>query len=175
MSGSASHHNGTSSTTSAVLFHDSQSQTSLLYWQERTIEKMSFSTSTPPKITRRSATKLLGGAILTGFAASPLEAQQAATPQPTCSRLLTDEDLPFLEDMERAGCLYFTEQADPASGQVLDRATNKPATGEFDQHFPATIAATGYGLGALCISDKRGYLDTARIKKQVITTLDFHL
>ncbi|WP_433966913.1 hypothetical protein [Tunturiibacter gelidiferens] len=136
---------------------------------------MSFSTSTPPKITRRSAAKLLGGAILSGFAAAPLQAQQATSPQPAYTRLLSDEDLAFLEEMERAGCLYFTEQADPATGQVLDRATNKTATGEFDQHFAASIAATGFGLTALCISDRRGYLDTDRIKKQVITTLDFHL
>ncbi|NYF92202.1 glucoamylase family protein [Tunturiibacter empetritectus] len=137
---------------------------------------MSFNIPTPPKITRRSATKLLGGAILSSFAAAPLEAQQAAAPAtPAYSRLLTDEDLAFLEEMERAGCLYFTEQADPATGQILDRATNKTATGEFDTHFASSIAATGFGLTALCISDRRGYQDTARIKKQVLTTLDFHL
>jgi hypothetical protein len=136
---------------------------------------MSFSPSAPPKITRRSATKLLGGAILTSLIAPPLIAQQAATASPTYSRLLSDDDLAFLEEMERAGCLYFSEQADPASGQVLDRATNKTATGEFDQHFAASIAATGFGLTTLCISDRRGYLPTDRIKKQVITTLDFHL
>ena len=72
-------------------------------------------------------------------------------------------------------CLYFTEQADPATGQVLDRAVNKTSTGEFDTHFASSIAATGFGLTALCISDRRGYYPTDRIKKQVITTLDFHL
>ncbi|WP_158942430.1 glucoamylase family protein [Granulicella sp. S190] len=136
---------------------------------------MSISASTPPKITRRSATKLLGGAILSGFATSTLTAQQATPPQPAYSRLLSDEDLLFLEEMERAGCLYFSEQADPASGQVLDRAKNKTSTGELDTQFASSIAATGFGLSALCISDKRGYLTTDRIKKQVIATLDFHL
>ncbi|WP_260735209.1 glucoamylase family protein [Tunturiibacter lichenicola] len=136
---------------------------------------MSFSPSAPPKITRRRATKLLGGAIATGLIAPPLFAQQPATAPPTYSRLLSDEDLAFLEEMERAGCLYFTEQADPASGQVLDRATNKTSTGELDTHFASSIAATGFGLTALCISDKRGFLPADRIKKQVIATLDFHL
>ena len=139
------------------------------------IERMSFSPPAPPKITRRDATKLLGGAIVTGLIAPPLIAQQAATAPPTYSRLLSEEDLAFLEEMERAGCLYFSEQADPATGQVLDRATNKTSTGELDAHFASSIAATGFGLTALCISDKRGYIPTARIKKQIITTLDFHL
>jgi hypothetical protein len=136
---------------------------------------MSSSPSAPPKITRRGATKLLGGAIVTGLIAPPLIAQQTATIQSTYSRLLSDDDLAFLEEMERAGCLYFSEQADPATGQVLDRATNKTSTGELDAHFASSIAATGFGLTALCISDKRGYIPTGRIKKQVIATLDFHL
>jgi hypothetical protein len=77
--------------------------------------------------------------------------------------------------MEQAACLYFCEQADPSNGQVLDRAINKTSTGELDPHFVSSIAATRFGLTALCISDKRSYYPTDRLKKQVITTLDFHL
>ncbi len=136
---------------------------------------MSESSLTPPCLTRRDATKLLGGALLsTLFPSQSTEAQtQPATTGLT--RLLSDDDLAFLEEMEHCACLYFTEQADPASGQVLDRAHNKTSTGELDSHFASSIAATGFGLTALCISDRRGYYPTDRIKKQVITTLDFHL
>src|SRR5271168_654883 len=137
---------------------------------------MSVSSSTPPHITRRRATKLLGGALLSSLVTSPLaRAQQAEAQHSAPSRLLSDDDIAFLEDMEHSACLYFTEQADPASGQVLDRAVNKTSSGEFDTHFASSIAATGFGLTALCISDKRNYFKTDRIKKQVLTTLDFHL
>jgi hypothetical protein len=137
---------------------------------------MSASSSTPPHITRRSATKLLGGALLSGLVTSPLAlAQQVETPHNAPSRLLSDDDLAFLEDLEHSACLFFSEQADPASGQVLDRATNKNPTGELDSHFVSSIAATGFGLTALCISDRRGYFPTDRLKKQVLTTLQFHL
>jgi hypothetical protein len=137
---------------------------------------MSERSSTPPHITRRSATKLLGGALLSSLVTSPLAgAQQAEAPHPAFTRLLSDEDLAFLDDLEHAACLFFSEQADPSTGQVLDRANNKNVTGEFDAHFVSSIAATGFGLTALCISDRRGYFPTARLKKQAITTLQFHL
>jgi hypothetical protein len=143
---------------------------------------MSANDTTQPKITRRSATKLLGGAFLSGVVAPTLEwAQQpAATPAQTAAqqvytRLLSDADLDFLEDMEHAACLYFAEQADPSTGQVLDRAHSKNSTGEMDRYFVASVAATGFGLTALCIADRRNYFPTDRLRKQVITTLDFHL
>jgi hypothetical protein len=137
---------------------------------------MSVSSSTPPHLTRRSATKLLGGALLSTLVHSPLShAQQTEALHPASSRLLSDEDLAFLEEMEHSACLFFTEQADPSTGQVLDRAVNKTSTGEFDSHFVSSIAATGFGLTALCISDRRSYFPADRIKKQVLTTLDFHL
>jgi hypothetical protein len=141
---------------------------------------MSVCPPTSNKITRRNATKLLGGALLSNLVASSTSlAQKAAAPSSAppvvYKRLLSDDDLSFLDDMEHAACLFFTEQADPATGQVLDRATNKTSTGELDSHFASSIAATGFGLTALCIADRRSYLKTDRIKKQVLATLDFHL
>jgi hypothetical protein len=135
-----------------------------------------MSVSSPPHLTRRSATKLLGGALVSTLVHAPFtDAQQTEAKQPTFTRLLSDDDLVFLEEMEHAACLYFSEQADPSTGQVLDRAINKTSTGEFDSHFASSIAATGFGLTALCISDRRNYFPTDRIKKQVVSTLDFHL
>jgi hypothetical protein len=137
---------------------------------------MSVSSSTPPHITRRSATKLLGGALLSGLVTPPFALpQQIETQHSAPSRLLSEDDLAFLEDMELSACLYFAEQADPSTGQVLDRANCKNTTGTLDNRFVSSIAATGFGLTALCISDRRGYHTTDRIKKQVQATLDFHL
>jgi hypothetical protein len=124
------------------------------------------------KITRRTATKLLGGALLSTLA--PYDFAQAtspATPQPP----LSERDIAFLDDMQRRACLYFSEQVGPTTGQILDRAINKTTTGALDTQFASSIAATGFGLTGLCIADKRHYLPADRIRKQVITTLQFHL
>ncbi len=86
---------------------------------------------------------------------------------------LSAEDDAFLDEFERAGCLYFMEQAGPATGQVLDRAINK-GTGALDPRRAASIAATGFGLTALCIAHKRGYLPGEQVRERVRTTLEFH-
>ncbi len=87
-------------------------------------------------------------------------------------------DLSFLDALERQGCLYFWEQASPVTGQVLDHAANN-LSGQIDPTTTqASIAATGFGLTALCIADQRGYLTGvthAQIVARVRTTLSFHL
>src|SRR5229473_5124239 len=52
----------------------------------------------------------------------------------------TDDQL--LEEIEKAGFLFFWEQADPTTGQVRDRAL---AAGN-DTRTVSSIAATGFGL-----------------------------
>ncbi len=80
----------------------------------------------------------------------------------------------FLDDLERQGCLYFWEQASPKTGQVLDRSRNDLG-GARDPRRMASIAATGFGLTALSIADRRGYLPHAQIVERVKTTLEWHL
>ncbi len=81
----------------------------------------------------------------------------------------TDDQL--MEDIEKAGFLFFWEQADPTTGQVKDRAL---AAGN-DSRTISSIAATGFGLTALCIGDQRGYQPTATIAARVQATLSFLL
>ncbi len=135
-------------------------------------------------MTRRDATKLLGGALLSLSPLAGFDARaQQAVPSPSGPALspeetkagLTADDVAFLDEMERRGCLYFIEQAGPLTGQVLDRAVNRTSTGALDPRRSASIAATGFGLTSLCIADSRGYLPGGRIRQQVIRTLDFHL
>jgi len=131
----------------------------------------------PHGITRRSAVKLLGGGLLSGLGSSTLlraipPAQQQSI-YPTTSP--SEDDNAFLDDMQRRACLYFTEQVEPANGQVLDRASNKSTTGTRDTRFVSSVAATGFGLTALCIADTRRFIPTNQAKKQVLTTLKFHL
>jgi len=86
----------------------------------------------------------------------------------------TGEDEDFLDDLERQACLFFWEQGSPNTGQILDRARNN-LTGGRDPRRMASIASTGFGLTALCIADRRGYLPHAQILERVRTTLKWHL
>jgi hypothetical protein len=128
-------------------------------------------------ITRRDAAKMLAGTFLYRHA-KPVFAQTAAAltfPPNTIKYALTPEEDAFLDDLVRAGCLYFYEQADPSTGQVLDRAINKTSTGERDRRFVSSIAATGFGLTALCIAHQRKYLPPERVRQRILTTLQFHV
>ncbi len=81
----------------------------------------------------------------------------------------TDDQL--LEEVERASFLFFWEQADPSTGQVKDRAK---ADGN-DTRDVSSIAATGFGLTALCIADQRAYASSASLRERVRATLRFLL
>ena len=80
----------------------------------------------------------------------------------------TDNQL--LDDIEQTAFLFFWEQADSTTGMVRDRAL---ATGASDSRIVSSIAATGFGLTALCIGDQRGYQAHAAILARVQATLNF--
>jgi hypothetical protein len=82
---------------------------------------------------------------------------------------LTDDQ--FLDQIQKAIFLYMWEQASPVTGQVKDRAL---AAGN-DTRTVSSIAATGFGLAALCIGDQRGYGASADIVTRVQNTLNFIL
>ena len=87
---------------------------------------------------------------------------------------LNPSDDAFLEDLEQRGCRFFLEQASPLNGQVLDRARADNSDGQRDPRKLASIAATGFGLSALCIAHHRRYADPTTIRAQVLRTLRFH-
>jgi hypothetical protein len=80
---------------------------------------------------------------------------------------ITDDQ--FLDQLEQAIFQFFWEQADPTTGQVKDRAL---AAGG-DTRTVSSIAATGFGLTALCIAGKRGYRPSTEIQARVLATLNF--
>ena len=121
-----------------------------------------------PAVTRRQVLQSLAAAG--GMRTSA----NASRPQPGNRGNPKAGDEAFLDDLERQGCLFFWEQASDKTGQVLDRARND-LKGSRDPRRMASIAATGFGLTALCIADKRGYLPHAQIVDRVRTTLDWHL
>lgn len=75
----------------------------------------------------------------------------------------TRADEAFLDDLEQHGSLFFWEQSSEKTGQILDRARNDLA-GRRDPRKMASIVSTGFGLTALCIADKRGYLPHKRVE-----------
>jgi hypothetical protein len=87
---------------------------------------------------------------------------------------LAAADSAFLDDLQRRGCLFFLEQGSPTTGQVLDRARAVNPSGERDPRRMASIAATGFGLSALCIADRRRYIPHIVVLERVRTTLRFH-
>lgn len=83
---------------------------------------------------------------------------------------LSAEDDAFLDELERASILFFWEQADSSSGQIRDRAV---VNGVNETRPVASIASTGFGLTALIIAHKRGYLDAKQVEARIETTLNF--
>ena len=125
-----------------------------------------------PRVSRRDLLRWMSaagaGAALPGFG-------PALAHVPTAARLSAQDDA-LLDDMQRRAALYFYEQADPASGQVLDRAYADNTDGKLRTSRPlSSIAATGFGLTTFCVADHRGHLPHADILTRVRATLDFHL
>lgn len=85
------------------------------------------------------------------------------------SRQLSPEDDAFLEDLSRRAFLYFWEQTDPNTGLVRDRAG---VNGERRSDL-ASIAATGFGLTALCIAAEREWIGPEEARERARTTLRF--
>jgi len=79
------------------------------------------------------------------------------------------EDDAFLEELERATFRYFTDATHPATGLVKDRHHTDSA----DDRPVASIAATGFGLTALCIADECGWLPRDEARQRARTALQF--
>ena len=77
----------------------------------------------------------------------------------------------LLDDMEGRGVAYFYEQSHPETGLVRDHA---PVVGVTASR-QGSIAATGFGLSALCIAAERHYLAPAVCEERVEKTLAFLL
>src|ERR1700686_286289 len=96
------------------------------------------------------------------------EKQNSPKPAPATTSLSPADDQ-FLDELEKLNFQYFWEQASPQTGLVKDRCNvqvdNKSNVG--------SIAATGFGLTALCIAEKRGYIPLVDARDRVLATLRF--
>ena len=117
------------------------------------------------RITRRTLLRaggMAGAGIWLGSQAATLGFGSAATSSNT-------SDDRFLDEIERASFEFFWNEASPSTGQVKDRAL---LNGK-DSRLMASIAATGFGLTALCIADHRRYRKHGEIVERVRKTLRF--
>ena len=92
--------------------------------------------------------------------------QPAPPPVPAA---LSPEDDQFLDELEKANFLFFWEQTDPRTGLVKDRCNVRSP----DTTLVGSIASTGFGLTAICIAQKRGFISYAEARLRVISTLSF--
>ncbi len=100
-----------------------------------------------------------------------IEAQPAAAPgRPTVAPVLSPEEDQLLNDVEQTGFLFFWEQGSPNTGMVKDRCNVHK---DDNQGIASSIAATGFGLTALCIGEKRGFISNAAVLERVLVTLRF--
>jgi hypothetical protein len=86
---------------------------------------------------------------------------------------LSARDEAFLEDLERREFRYFWEQADPNTGLVADRARTDGEPLDENHQGVASIAATGFGLTAICIAAERRWISRDQAKERVRATLRF--
>src|SRR5262245_57800212 len=82
---------------------------------------------------------------------------------------LSPEDSQFLEDLEKASFLFFWEQTNPETGLVKDRCNVRTS----DNGVVASIAATGFGLTALCIGQENGWVSLRDARTRAIASLRF--
>jgi len=82
---------------------------------------------------------------------------------------LSQGDDAFLEELEKANFQYFWDQADPQTGLIKDRCNVRGQ----DHTVVSSIAATGFGLTALCIGDQRGYVSRPDAQTRALETLRF--
>src|SRR5207244_4525382 len=82
-------------------------------------------------------------------------------------------DEALLEDLERRSFQYFWDQGNPRTGLVLDRTHTDGSATDENHRAVASIAATGFGLTALCIAAERRWVDPIAARERVRITLRF--
>src|SRR5476651_1747694 len=113
-----------------------------------------------PGMDRRSFLKTAGGfAAYTLFGPSLIQ------------RSLRGSDEAFLDDMAERSFRFFWEQSDPYTGLTRDRTVSGRHIE--DHRNIGSIAATGFGLAAICIGAERNWVDPELARTRVRNTLTF--
>jgi hypothetical protein len=107
-------------------------------------------------------------ATFLGSSPKPEERHTVAA-RPPIRTSLSPEDDQFLDELERLNFCYFLEQTNPETGIIKDRCQVQGN----DNGIVGSIAATGFGLTALCIGHERGFISLPEARNRVLATLRF--
>ncbi len=107
---------------------------------------------------------------MTGAAALSLSQKEFAWSHPRHHQVRDGiSDTKLLDELQRTSFDFFWNEADPYTGLVRDRAL---ADGG-DTRRMSSIAATGFGLTAMCIAHQRKYMSNEKLLRRVRRTLRF--
>jgi hypothetical protein len=113
---------------------------------------------------------LLSGAL----AADVRSASPVAVTPPSTEVHLRSIDNDLVDDISRRSFRYFWEQTNLNTGLVLDRSSVNGGHDDNPQHRGiASIAATGFGLTALCIGADHRWISPELARERVLTALKF--
>jgi hypothetical protein len=94
--------------------------------------------------------------------------------KPTPSSTLSAIDNDLIDDISRRSFRYFWDQTNPDTGLTLDRAMTGGEPEDRENHKGvASIAATGFGLTALCIAADHRWISQESARQRTLTTLRF--
>jgi hypothetical protein len=124
---------------------------------------------------RRQLLRQMAGASLALPLARPLHllAQSTRAAQPNAAlappATFSPEDEQLLDELEHTSFLFFWEQTNPQTGLIKDRCNARIN----DTGVVGSIASTGFGLSAICIAEKRGFIPHEDARARVLATLTF--
>ncbi|HTQ97457.1 MAG TPA: glucoamylase family protein [Candidatus Acidoferrum sp.] len=111
----------------------------------------------------------LGLPLLPHLLAQISQLPSAAQDLPAGQYVLSPDDEQFLLAVETGSFQFFWEQQSLKTGMVQDRCDLRGGT----PGIVASIAATGFGLTALCIGEKNGFITRTAALERVFTALNF--
>jgi len=79
------------------------------------------------------------------------------------------KDEEFIDLVQKKAFEFFWYEANPQTGLIKDRANNFGK----DEYKIASVASVGFGLTAICIAEKRGWLKHEEAYERVLNTLKF--
>lgn len=82
--------------------------------------------------------------------------------QPLSWENLSEGEKSFLNELQRRSFLYFWEKSDAETGLVYDRSSNSDVS---------SIAATGFGLSAICIAEANGWISRDEAYARILKIL----
>ncbi len=128
--------------------------------RRRLLRQLAYASASIPLI-QSAAYPLLAGEIGQEQRSFP-----AVLPTPSS---ISPQDDQFLQALEQANFLFFWEQANPRTGLIRDRCNVRAK----ENNTVASIASSGFGLTAICIAQKRGFISYAEARQRVIASLSF--